>query len=104
MPPFGTDSKSKAWISPGIAYTPDSKKVAVGGENIAIYDTATGKRLNPDLDSESLMHQIKYALGGKMLLVWRWHDKVIELWDTAKWRKMRTLRPKTDTYFTDMIV
>ncbi len=99
----GTPHQAKAWISPGIAYSPDSKKVAVGGENIAIYDTATGKRLNPDLDNGSPIHQIKYALGGKLLLVWRWYDKAIELWDMAKGQKTHTLRPKIG-YFGEMIV
>ncbi len=99
MPPC----KSKAWITPAIAYSPDSKKVAVGGEAIAIYETATGKRLNPSRESECPVHQIKYALGGKMLLVWQWHDKAIELWDTAKWQKTRTLHPKIGS-FGEMIV
>lgn len=99
MPPC----KSKAWITPAIAYSPDSKKVAVGGEAIAIYETASGKRLNPGLEWESPVHQIKYALGGEILLVWRGYDNTIELWDTAKWSKLRTLRPKL-SYFLEMIV
>ena len=99
MPPC----KSKAWITPAIAYSPDSKKVAVGGEAIALYETATGKRLNPPRESECAVHQVKYARGGKMLLVWRWHDRAIELWDTAKWKRTRTLHPKIGS-FGEMIV
>lgn len=99
MPPC----KSKAWMTPAIAYSPDSKKVAVGGEAIAVYETATGKRLNPGLEWESPVHRIKYAQGGKLLLVWRGHDNTIELWDTSKWIKIRALRPKL-SYFLEMIV
>lgn len=99
MPPC----ESKAWITPAIAYSPDSKKVAVGGESIALYETATGKRLNPALESECPVRQVKYALGGKSFLVRRWHDKTIELWDTTKWLKTRMLHPKIGS-FAEMIV
>lgn len=98
----GSPSKTKAWDAPAIAYSPDSKKVAVGGEAIHIYETATGKRLNPPLESESPSRQVEYALGGKMLVVWR-YDNTIELWDTMKWRKIQTLRTKKE-FFVSMVV
>jgi WD40 repeat protein len=78
-----------------VAYSPDGKKVAVGGSRIAILDTATGKRLNPELENESQIHQVSYSPDGKVLAVLRDQDhRLIEIWDTARWRKVAILRPK----------
>lgn len=90
--------------SPGdaqcLGYSPDGTKLAAGGLRIAILDTLTGKRLNPDPESLTHVQQIEYAAGGKVLVVWR-VDSTIELWNTAKWRKQATLRPKLQL-FTSM--
>jgi WD40 repeat protein len=96
VPPW----KAHRWCVVSIAYSPDSKKVAVGRDVIAIHETATGKRLNPTRESESRVHQLEYAAGGKVLAVWR-EDGTIELWDTAKWRKAATLTAKLGR-FTSM--
>jgi WD40 repeat protein len=76
-----------------IAYSPDSKKVVVARETIAIHETATGKRLNPTTESESHIRQVEYGPDGKRVAVWRW-DHTIELWDTNSWQKKATLRPQ----------
>jgi WD40 repeat protein len=93
FPPWKANSSlNSALVS--IAYSPDGKKVAgVCRDTIAIYETATGKRLNPAPENESQVRQVEYAADGKVLAVWR-ADETIELWDTAKWRKARTLQPK----------
>ena len=83
-----------------IAYSPDSKKVAVGRDTIAIHETATGKRLNPPTESESRIQQVEFGAEGKLLAVWR-DDGLIEVWETAKWRKAATLKAKTGR-FTSM--
>jgi WD40 repeat protein len=85
--------KAHAWCVVSITYSPDSKKVAVGRDTIAIHETATGKRLNPTTDSESRVRQVEYAADGKLLAVWR-EDETIEIRDTATWRKTTTLLPK----------
>src|SRR5262249_23406320 len=92
--------KAHRWCVVSIAYSPDSKKVAVARDTIAIHETATGKRLNPTLESESRILQVEYAAGGKVLAVWR-EDETIELWDTAKWSKAATLKAKVGR-FTSM--
>jgi WD40 repeat protein len=84
-----------------IAYSPDSKKVALGRDTIAIHEVATGKRLNPTTESESPVQQVEYAADGKLLAVWR-QDQTIELWDTTKWRKAATLKAKVGR-FTSMV-
>jgi WD40 repeat protein len=93
VPPW----KANRWRVVSIAYSPDSKKVAVSRDTIAIHETATGKRLNPTTESESRIRQVEYAAGGKVLAVWR-EDETIELWDTAKWRKAATLTPKVGRF------
>ena len=97
VPPW----KANAWNINSIAYSPDSKKVALGRNTIAIHEVATGKRLNPPTESESAAQQIEYAGDGKALALWR-QDKTIELWDTAKWRKVATLAAKVGR-FTSMV-
>jgi WD40 repeat protein len=92
--------KAHRWCVVSIAYSPDSKKVAVGRDAIAIHETATGKRLNPASESESRVQQVAYAPDGKVLAVWR-EDETIELWDTTKWRKTVTLTARTGR-FTSM--
>jgi WD40 repeat protein len=82
-----------------ITYSPDSKRVAVGGFIIAIHDTATGKRLNPQTESESHVRQIEYAPNGKLLAVWR-VDETIELWNTITWQKTATIHPKLDFFMS----
>jgi WD40 repeat protein len=89
VPPW----KAHPWCVVSIAYSPDSKKVALGRDTIAIHETATGKRLNPPTESQSPVHQIEYAADGRSLAVWR-RDETIELWETAKWRKTATIKPK----------
>jgi WD40 repeat protein len=82
-----------------IAYSADSKKVAVGGNGIAVLDTATGKPLNPLPENVSHIHRMEYAADSKVLAVWRWwEDMTIELWDTVKGRKMAMLRPKSGRF------
>jgi WD40 repeat protein len=96
VPPW----KANPWCVLSIVYSPDSRKVAVGRDTIAIHDTATGKRLNPASESESRIQQVEYAADGKLFAVWR-DDETIEVWDTAQWRKAATLRAKTGC-FTSM--
>jgi WD40 repeat protein len=83
-----------------IVYSPDSKRVAIAGDRIHIYDTATGKRLNPSTESESRIQQVEYAPDGKLLAVWR-QGETIEIWETAKWGKTTTIKAKTGR-FTSM--
>jgi WD40 repeat protein len=96
VPPW----KADPWCVVSIAYSPDSKKVAVGRDTIAIHETATGKRLNPPLESESRVQQVEYSADGKLLAVRR-EDQTIELWDRANWRKETTLKAEIDR-FTSM--
>jgi WD40 repeat protein len=96
VPPW----KANRWCIVSIVYSPDSKKVAVSRDTIAIHETATGKRLNPAPESESRVQQVAYAADGKTLAVWR-QDETIELWDTTQWRKAATLRAKIGR-FTSM--
>ncbi|HZU34257.1 MAG TPA: sigma-70 family RNA polymerase sigma factor, partial [Gemmataceae bacterium] len=80
-----------------IAYSPDSKRVAVARDVVAIHDTTTGKRLNPPPENQSVIQQIAYAADGRTLAVWR-RDNTIELWDTKSGRKAATLQPKGDRF------
>jgi WD40 repeat protein len=86
VPPW----KANRWAVASITYSPDGKKVAVGRDEIAIYEVATGKRLNPSPERRSPVRRIEYAGDGKALAVWR-QDETIELWDTASWRKAATV-------------
>jgi WD40 repeat protein len=92
--------KANPWCVASIAYSPDSKKVALGRDTIAIHETATGKRLNPPAESEARVHQVEYAPNGKLLAVCR-DDEGIELWETAKWRPAATLKAEIG-HFTSM--
>jgi WD40 repeat protein len=85
------------WCVVSIAYSPDSKKVALGRDSIAIHETATGKRLNPTTESEARPQQLEYAAAGKVLVVRR-QDDSIELWDTATWRKTATLTARVGRF------
>jgi len=54
---LATDKDLVAWKATkfcvvSIAYTPDSKKVAVARDEIAIHEVATGKRLNPPAEKK----------------------------------------------------
>ena len=54
---LATDKDLVAWKAAkscvvSIAYTPDSKKVAVSRDEIAIHEGATGKRLNPPAEKK----------------------------------------------------
>src|SRR5262249_24950724 len=89
--------KAHRWCVVSIAYSPDSKKVAVGRDTIGIYETATGKRLNPASENQSPVQQVQYAANGKLLAVWR-QDETIEVWDTAKRRKLATLTANTGRF------
>jgi WD40 repeat protein len=82
-----------------IAYSPDSRKVAVGREAIAIHETATGKRLNPPAESESPVWQVEYAADGTLLAVRR-EDQTMEVWETATWRKAATIKAKTGRFMS----
>ncbi len=77
-----------------IAYSPDSKRLAVSrhADAIALYDTATGKRLNPTKESEGRAEQVAFSPDGKLLAV-RHSDQIVNTWDVAKWRKVATLKP-----------
>ncbi len=92
--------KANPWCVVSIAYSPDSKKVAVGRDTIAIHETATGKRLNPPPENDSRVQQVEYAADGKLLAVWR-QDETIEVWETATWRKAATIKADTGR-FTSM--
>jgi WD40 repeat protein len=96
VPPW----KAHRWCVVSIAYSPDSKKVAVARDTIAIHQTATGKRLNPTPENMSPIDQIEHASNGKWLAVRR-RDGSIEVWDTSKWRKSATLEA-TIGEFTSM--
>jgi WD40 repeat protein len=98
VPPW----KAHRYCVVSIAYSPDSKKVAVARDTIAIHDTATGKRLDPATENGNWVGQVGYAAGGKVLAVLR-QDKTIELWDTAKGRKLATLQARRGM-FTSMAV
>lgn len=89
VPPW----KAHQYCVVSIAYSPDSKRVAVARDTIAIHETATGKRLNPPPENDSRVQQIEYSADGKLLAVWR-QDNTIEVWDVAKWRTMATLDAK----------
>jgi WD40 repeat protein len=84
--PYGVNS---------IAYSPDSKRVAVSAPAIAIHETATGKRLEPA--PESAVEQAEFAPDGKVLAV-RHRDGVIDLWDTSRWRKEAAFRVEPDLW------
>jgi WD40 repeat protein len=84
--------KANEWCIVSIAYSPDSKKIALGRDVIAIHDVATGKRLNPPPENESRVQQVQYSGDGKFLAVWR-DDGGIETWDTTNWRRESTIRP-----------
>jgi WD40 repeat protein len=78
-----------------IAYSPDSRKVAVCSDAIAIHETATGKRLNPVAENESAVEQVEFAPDGKVLAV-RHRDGNVVLWDTSRWRKEAAFRMQPD--------
>jgi len=96
VPPW----KAHPYTVASMTYSPDSKRVAVGRDEIAIHEVATGKRLDPAPESHSPVQQLDYAGDGKALGVWR-QDGTMELWDTARWRKAATLKPRTGR-FTSM--
>jgi WD40 repeat protein len=87
--------KAHRYCVVSIAYSPDSKKIAIGRDTIAIHETATGKRLNPSTESESRVEQIEYSADGKLLAVWRQGEEAVEVWETTKWRKMTTIKAGT---------
>jgi WD40 repeat protein len=89
--------KAHRWCVVSIAYSPDSKKVALGRDTIALHETATGKLLNPTTESELRPQQVEYAAAGKVLVVRR-QDDSIELWDTATWRKTATLTARVGVF------
>jgi WD40 repeat protein len=96
VPPW----KAHSWCVVSIAYSPDSKRVAVVRDTIAIHETATGKRLNPSSESANPVQQVENAADSKLLAVWR-HDQTIEMWDTAKGRKLATIKARIGR-FTSM--
>jgi WD40 repeat protein len=89
--------KATEWCVVSIAYSPDSKKVAVCRDAIAIHETATGKRLNPPPENDSRVLQVEYSADGKLLAVRR-QDETIELWGTANWRKVATIKATTGRF------
>jgi WD40 repeat protein len=78
-----------------IVYSPDSKKVAVARDTIAIHETATGKRLNPAPESHSRIQQIEYSADGKLVAVRRQDEETIEVWETTTWQKLTTIKAET---------
>jgi WD40 repeat protein len=97
VPPW----RAHPWCVVSIAYSPDSKRVAVGRDTIAIHETATGKRLNPPPENDIRVQQVEYSADGKLLAVWR-QDESIELWDTATWQKVATIKKPKTGRFTSM--
>jgi WD40 repeat protein len=91
VPPW----KAHPWCVVSIAYSPDSKKVAISRDSIAIHEVATAKRLNPPLVSDHRVGHLQHAPDGKRLAVWR-DPGDIEIWEAARapWRPMITLEPK----------
>jgi WD40 repeat protein len=87
VPPW----KAHPYCIVSIAYSPDSKKVALGRDTIAIHDIATGKRLNPPPENDSRIITLQYSPDGKLLALWR-QDHSIEVWDTAKSEKTMATR------------
>ena len=84
------------WQSPyTIACSPDNNKIAAGGlrGTIAIYDAASGKRLNPLRESDAAIEQVAYSANGKLLAVRRW-DNHIDVWNTTTWLNVATIKAR----------
>jgi WD40 repeat protein len=85
---------------PCFVFSPDSKRLACSnGVSISVWDTATGRQLNPRPGHTSPVDHIVFSPDGKVLASCEWSEKNLVLWDmgtgnqVAGWRLGRLCGP-----------
>jgi WD40 repeat protein len=73
-----------------LAFSPDSGRLACGGEGgVGLYDVRTGK-LDRTLKSDDIVTSLAFLPGGKRLASGGW-DRSIRLWDVSSGEEVLTL-------------
>jgi WD40 repeat protein len=82
-----------------VAFSPDGKKVAAGGNGltISLWDAATGKEVRSFRKVLYSTH-VAFSPDGKVLASAHWRDSVVVLWDASTGEVLRTLRGQEQVF------
>jgi RNA polymerase sigma factor (sigma-70 family) len=78
------------WVVPALAFSPDSKVLATGGQAVRLWDTQTGNKLN-QLNARS--EALAFSPDGKTLAMV--NGSAIRLWDAATYKEIHADRGHT---------
>jgi RNA polymerase sigma factor (sigma-70 family) len=83
----------------GMAFSPDSKLLALGGENqsVRLVDLGTGKEIAFGRGHRSAIVKVTYSADGKTLTT-RGDDGTIRVWETATGKELRRVKLPKDAW------
>ncbi len=103
----GSPWQAANWDVRSRALSPDGRTLAIGGERINLYDTATGRWLNPPTASCRPVHTLAFSPDGKRLAAahdgfrrpqpkkdgfpYTFEDSTLEVWDVGTARTVLSL-------------
>ncbi len=94
--PVGVTGKLDGRVAISVAFSPDGKTLATGGNfNIELWDVATGKRLHELTGHEVAVYTVAFSPDGKTLASGS-SDRTIRLWDVATGNEIAKLKAHTE--------
>ncbi|HEU0178926.1 MAG TPA: AAA-like domain-containing protein [Blastocatellia bacterium] len=80
-----------------VAFSPDGKKVAIGGHSleVKVWDAGSGREIKTLKDYSSPVKSVAFSPDGAILATGS-YDGGIRLWDTATWRTLATVKGHKD--------
>jgi WD40 repeat protein len=85
-----------------VAFSPDGRTLASGGNTIRLWEVVTGKELSPSTGHHSNLTAVALSPDGKIVASAS-EDRTIRLWETATGKELRQLRGPDDLFTFDLL-